>query len=161
MAVAADGIVEFLIDTVDGIDAAALEANASTYVAALEALDAEVAELVAVVPDERRLLVTNHDAFGYFADRYDFEILGAIIPGGTTLAAASARDLAELASAIGELGVPAVFAETTTSSQLAETLASEVGDVAVVELFSGSLGPSGFEADTYVAMVRTNAERIA
>jgi zinc/manganese transport system substrate-binding protein len=160
MAVAVEGITDFLVATVDGVDAEALEANAAAYIAELEALDAEVEEILAVVPEDRRLLVTNHDAFGYFADRYDFEVLGSIIPGGSTLASASARDLAELASTIGELDVPAVFAETTTSSQLAETLAGEA-DVEIVELFSGSLGAPDSGAGTYIEMVRTNAERIA
>jgi zinc/manganese transport system substrate-binding protein len=161
MAIAAEGIVDFLIDTVDGVDAEALEANAAAYIAELEALDAEVEETLAVIPEERRLLVTNHDTFGYFADRYDFEVLGTIIPGGSTLASVSARDLSELASTIAELGVPAVFAETTVSSQLADTLAAEVGDVEVVELFTDSVGAPDSEGATYVAMVRTNAERIA
>lgn len=160
MAVAVEGITDFLVATVDGVDAEALEANAAAYIAELEALDAEVEEILAVVPEDRRLLVTNHDAFGYFADRYDFEVLGSIIPGGSTLASASARDLAELASTIDELDVPAVFAETITSSQLAETLGGE-SDVEIVELFSGSLGAPDSGAGTYIEMVRTNAERIA
>jgi zinc/manganese transport system substrate-binding protein len=161
MAVAVDGIADFLIGTVDGVDADAIEANAAAYIAELEALDAEVEETLAAIPEERRLLVTNHDTFGYFADRYDFEVLGSIIPGGSTLASVSARDLSELASTISELGVPAVFAETTVSSQLADTLAGEAGDIEVVELFTDSLGDPDSEGATYVAMVRTNAERIA
>ena len=107
------------------------------------------------------MLVTNHDAFGYFADRYDFEVIGTVIPTGSTADGASAGQLARLAATVREEGVPAIFAENTTSSDLADTLAAEVGqDVVVVELFSDSLGEPGSGAETYVEMMRTNAELI-
>jgi zinc/manganese transport system substrate-binding protein len=88
-------------------------------------------------------------------------VLGSVIPSLSTLAEPSAADLADLAAAIDEAGVPAVFADTSSPSRLAEALAAEGTDVEVVELFGESLGPDGSGGETYVEMVRTNAHRIA
>jgi zinc/manganese transport system substrate-binding protein len=150
-----------LVEHVEGLDEPAVEQRVDQYLSVLDALDAEVERTLAAVPPQRRTLVTNHEVFGYFADRYDFEVLGAIIPGGSTLAEPSAADLAELAQEIAEAGVPAIFAETSAPSRLADALAAEGTDVEVVELFSESLGDPGSDGATYVAMVRTNARRIA
>jgi zinc/manganese transport system substrate-binding protein len=158
---AAAHIAAELAAHVDGLDAPAVDERVEQYRADLEALDAEVERILAAVPPERRTLVTNHEVFGYFADRYDFEVLGAIIPGGTTLAEPSAADLADLAHEIAQAGVPAIFAETSAPSRLADALAAEGTDVEVVELFSESLGEADSDGGTYVAMVRTNAARIA
>ncbi|MBT5138934.1 MAG: zinc ABC transporter substrate-binding protein [Acidimicrobiaceae bacterium] len=161
MARAADGIVAFLIANVDGVDARALEANAASYIAELESLDAEVETLLATIPSDQRVLVTNHEVFGYFADRYGFEVAGTIIPSGSTTDGADAKALAELAELIEHQGVPAIFAETSSSAELASTLAEEVGGIDVIELFSESLGSDDSGGATYVDMVRTNANRIA
>ena len=161
MARAADGIVAFLIANVDGVDARALEANAASYIAELESLDAEVETLLARIPSDQRVLVTNHEVFGYFADRYGFEVAGTIIPSGSTTDGADAKALAELAELIEHQGVPAIFAETSSSAELASTLAEEVGGIDVIELFSESLGSDDSGGATYVDMVRTNANRIA
>ncbi|MEO0492388.1 MAG: metal ABC transporter substrate-binding protein [Actinomycetota bacterium] len=162
MAAAVDGIAAFLIANVEGIDADAVTEAAEAYHEELEALDAEVATLIDGIPAENRVLITNHEVFGYFADRYGFEVAGAIIPSGSTLDGTSAGDLAELAELITDEGVPAIFSDVSASDQLAQTLADEVGSsVAVVELFTESLGDSDSEGATYVDMVRTNATRIA
>lgn len=146
----------------EGVDAAALETQATAYIRELTRLDAEIADALADVPPDRRVLVTNHEVFGYFADRYDFEVIGAVIPSLTTSASASAADVDTLAALIEANDVPAIFAETTQPTELAEAIAEEVGDsVEVVELFSESLGEEGSGAETYVAMMRVNAERIA
>jgi zinc/manganese transport system substrate-binding protein len=105
--------------------------------------------------------VTNHEVFGYFADRYGFEVVGAVIPSLTTNAETSARELEELARVIEDEGIPVIFAETTGSTDLADALADEVGtEVQVVELFSESLGEDGSGAETYIGMMRTNTELI-
>ena len=162
MAAAVDGIAAFLIANVEGIDANTVTEAAEAYHGELEALDAEVEALVADIPAENRVLITNHEVFGYFADRYGFEVAGAIIPSGSTLDGTSAGDLAELAELITDEGVPAIFSDVSASDQLAQTLADEVGgDVQVVELFTESLGDSDSEGATYIDMVRTNATRIA
>jgi zinc/manganese transport system substrate-binding protein len=161
MADAVEGIGAFLNAEVDGLDVAEVQSAVSGYVGELEALDTEIAALVGAIPEERRVLVTNHEVFGYFADRYGFEVVGAVIPGGTTVESASAGDLAELAEIIEREGVPAIFADTSSSNELVETLAAEVGDVEVVELYSESLGDSGSDGATYLAMIRSNASRIS
>lgn len=161
MAVAADGIVAFLIANVDGVDGAALESNAAAYVAALESLDAEMESVLKEIPSDRRVLVTNHEVFGYFAQRYGFEVVGTIIPTGSTADGTDAQALAELAELIEQEGVPAIFADTSSSDALASTLADEVGEIDVVELFSESLGSDDSNGATYLDMVRTNGERIA
>ena len=161
MAAAVDGIVDFLQAEVGFADPAVLDASAAAYVAELTALDADVAESVAVIPEDRRVLVTNHEVFGYFADRYGFEVIGAVVPGGGTADSVSAGELAALAAVIEAEGVPAIFADTSSPDDLARTLADEVGAVAVVELYSESLGEPDSDGATYLAMVRTNSERIS
>jgi zinc/manganese transport system substrate-binding protein len=161
MAAAAELIADQLAAAIPALDTPAVATRAAAYQAELEALDAEVEEQLAGIPAEDRLLVTNHEVFGYFADRYDFEVLGVIIPGGSTLAEPSAADLADLVAVIEEQDVAAIFAEASSPSRLAEALAAEGTDVEVVELYSESLGEPGAPGDTYIGMVRTNAERIA
>ena len=136
-------------------------ANATAYSGELRALDEEVVSLLTAVPEDRRKLVTNHDAFGYFAARYGFEVVGTVIPGGSTLADPSSADLAELVEVLIGESINVIFAETIEPAALAEALADEVDGVTVVELFTGSLGEPGSGAETYVDYVRTNASRIA
>jgi zinc/manganese transport system substrate-binding protein len=161
MQAAAAWIAERLAATVAALDSPAVAERARDYLQDLEALDTEVADRLAAIPPADRLLVTNHEVFGYFADRYDFTVVGAIIPGGSTLAEPSASELAALARDIEAKQVPAIFAETSSPARLAEALAAEGTDVEVVELYSESLGEPGSPGDSYVGMVRTNAERIA
>lgn len=159
MAVAAEGLTTCILDAVPELDAEEVRSTADAYVAQLEALDSGVEATLGAIPEENRVLITNHEVFGYFADRFGFEVVGTIIPSLSTQAEASAADLADLAGSIEAEGVAAVFADTSSPDQLAEALAAEVGDVEVVELFSESLGADG--AETYIVMVRTNAERIS
>ena len=161
MAVAAGGIADFLVENVEGIDAESLRSSADSYIGDLEALDAEVSDLLADLSDDQRVLITNHEVFAYFADNYDFEIVGTVIPSGSTLDGTSAADLVELVEVVEHEGVPAIFSDTSSSDELVQTLADEVGDVAVVELFTESLGDADSEGATYVDMVRSNATRIA
>lgn len=122
----------------------------------------EVKELLGSVPEGRRRLVTNHDNLGYLAERYGYTIVGAVLPGGSTLAGASAADVAALAQLALEAEVTAVFVETTASHRLADALAREMGEeVAVVTLFTDALGPPGSGADTYLGLLRTDARLIA
>jgi zinc/manganese transport system substrate-binding protein len=146
----------------DGADATAVASSTAGYVDELEELDASIEEQLAVVPASRRTLVTNHEVLGYFADRYGFEVIGAVVPSLTTRAAPSAADLTALADTVRDRGVPAVFAETTQSAELADALADEVGGrIEVVELYTESLGEPGSGAESYIGMMETNAARIA
>jgi zinc/manganese transport system substrate-binding protein len=156
------GALATTVAGLEDVDAVAVEAAAASYAAQLSDLDTEITGTLAPIPHDRRVLITNHESFGYFAARYDFTVVGAVIPSLTTSASASAGNLEELAALIRDTGVPAIFAETTQATKLADALADEVGgDVEVVELYTESLGEEGSGAETYVGLMRTNAQRIA
>ena len=143
-------------------DAGAISAQADDYAAQLEQIDTEITRALASIPDGDRTLVTNHEAFNYFAERYDFTIVGTVIPGLSTGAEPSARDLEELVHTIERQQVSAVFTENTAPEQLTQTLAAEVGsDVEVIELYSDSIGDDGSGATTYIEMLTANAELIS
>lgn len=153
---------------VDAIAAALAEADpahaegyrsrAAAYRQELEALDVWIRQQVAGVPPERRKLVTNHPAFGYFAREYGFEQVGAVYP-ISPAAEPSAQDIAALEDAIRRLGVPAVFTETTVNPKLAEQVARDTG-VRLVRLYTGSLGGPRSGAETYIEMMRYNTRAI-
>ncbi len=144
-----------------GLPAPAIDACVTSYRHELAGLDAAVTERLAGIPPAARKLVTNHDALGYFAARYGFEVVGTVIPASSGLAGTNPAALEELAAVIEETGVGAIFAEDQQSTDDAAALARRVGDVEVVTLFTGSLGEAASGADTYVGLLSTNAERIA
>lgn len=159
---AVDLITEHVVEEVDGVDADTVRANAEAYAGEVEELDAWMGEEFAALPDEDRRLVTNHHVFGYLADRYDFEVIGAVIPSGTTLASPSTSDLKDLSDAVAEAGVSAVFADSSQPDRLATVMAEEAGvEIEVVALYSESLTEEGGGAATYLEMMRANTEAIA
>lgn len=130
--------------------------------AEITAADAEVAAVLDSVPVERRVLVTDHDAYGYLADRYGYEVVGSVIPSTTTLAEPSSAELAELAATMQAEGVDVIFADVAAPSALAEAVAAETGrDVRIIPLYSGSLGGPDSPAATYIDFMRANAALIA
>lgn len=135
-------------------------ANAAAYKAQLADLDADIEALLAPIPAERRVLVTNHNFLAYFAHRYGFEVVGVVL-GETTLAEAAPQQVAALAETIRAEGVPAIFAEVSAAAGLAGAIAAEVGDVAVATLYSGSLSAPDGPAGTYLDYMRYNAQTIA
>jgi len=131
------------------------------YQEGLRALSDDIEASIAAIPEERRVLVTNHFAYGYYAERYGFEMLGTVIPAATTEAETSAAQFAELVELIERERVPAIFGSTTEPVTLAEAIAAEVGfEVEVIQLYTGSLGEPGSGAETYLEMMRTSTERI-
>jgi zinc/manganese transport system substrate-binding protein len=135
--------------------------RADRYAEELAATDAMISEQLSAIPEQSRRLVTNHESLGYFANRYDFEVVGVVIPGGSTLADPSSAHLAELVELMRREGITVIFGETTEPDALATVVASELGeDVAVVELFTESLGPAGSEAETLIGMLEANADLI-
>lgn len=134
--------------------------NAEAYIARLEDLDTWITTQVAQIPPERRLLVTNHESLGYFADRYGFKLIGAILPSFSTVASPSAGDLARLADCIKSSGAPAIFLETGANPQLAEQLAQETGIRVVTELYSHSITPTDGNAPDYISMMKYNTQAI-
>jgi zinc/manganese transport system substrate-binding protein len=160
MATAA-GLVADAVSEVEGIDGEVVRSHARSYADSLSALTEDVEAELDRVPADRRRLVTNHEVLGYFADRFGFDVVGTVIPSGSTLAEPSAADLGELVDTIEDSGIPALFVDATAASGLADVLADEVGDdVSVVELWSESLGDSDSPASTYRDLIRTNADRI-
>ncbi|MFF0909259.1 zinc ABC transporter substrate-binding protein AztC [Microbacterium enclense] len=151
-----------VLEGMDGVDATAVASRSASYRGELEALDAEMSDAFAAIPAAQRALVTNHHVFGYLADRFDFRVVGAVIPGGTTLAAPSASDLADLVSAIEAAGVRTIFAESSQPDRLVQALAREADvEVVVEELFTESLTEPSGGAPDYLTMMRVNTERIA
>lgn len=140
----------------DPAGSAIYAANAAAYTARLKELDAWIQEQVAQIPPPRRLLVTNHESLGYFADRYGFRIVGTIIPSVSTGASPSAQQLARLVDAIKESGAPAIFLETGSNPQLARQLAQETGVKVVTDLYTHSPGVEG----GYIEMMQHNVRLI-
>ncbi len=137
-----------------------VEACATAYADDLTALDEEIAAAVSAIEPDRRLLVTNHDAFGYFADRYGFTVLGTILPSTSTLAEANPADLAELAEKVTETGVSAIFFDVQASSADARAFADRLDGIQVVPLITGSLVEDPEIGADYLTMMRTNVDRI-
>ena len=137
-------------------------ARAASYAAELEAANVASIERLATVAHPQRKLVTNHQSFGYFADRYEFEVIGTVVPGGAALANPSSAELAALVATVEREQVPAIFTESIEPDALVRAVAAEVGyEVKVVELYTGSLGAPGSDGDTLVKMLTTNVRRIA
>jgi zinc/manganese transport system substrate-binding protein len=145
------------LSVVDPTHKASFEANAAAYEPKLKALDAEVSRCIASVPAADRKLVTDHDAFGYFASRYGIEVVGAVIPSQTTQAQPNAQDLSDLANLVRQEHVKTIFPESSLSPKLAETIASQTGATADHTLYGDTLGPDGSSGDTYLKMEAANA----
>ncbi len=159
VALAAVAIADALAEIDDSVD---WHARASVYGRELAATAQSIESTLSPIPDARRKLVTNHDSLGYFASRFDLEIIETVIPSGSALAEPSSGDLATLVKRMIEEQVDVIFAETTDPTGLAKAVASEVGDdVSVVDLYTGSIGSPGSGADSLVGMLTTNAELIA
>ncbi len=154
-------LVAGAVEGLDGVDRARVEENAAAYERDVRAVVEEIDDELAAIPADDRVLLTNHEVFGAFADRFDFEVVGTVIPTGTTLAEPSGQDLADLVGTIEEADLPAIFVDASSSSELADVLVEETGEqVEVVELFSESLGDEGSGGETYLELLRTNAARI-
>jgi ABC-type Zn uptake system ZnuABC Zn-binding protein ZnuA len=143
----------------DPANAAEYRANADAYIAELQALDAWIVEQVQQIPEERRLLVTDHETFAYFAERYGFEMIGAVIPGVSTGSGVSAQELAAIEDEIRSLGVPAVFVGNTVPGNIAAQVAADTG-IQVVPLYTDSLTDAGGPASTYLEFMRYNVSAI-
>jgi zinc/manganese transport system substrate-binding protein len=136
----------------------AIDRRARAYLGRVRALDDGIRACVDAVPRGRRLLVTNHDAFGYFAARYGIRVVGAVIPALTTQAQPSAGDLAHLSALVRRLHVSAIFPESSVSPKLARALARQTGASSDHTLYGDTLGPPGSAGATYLSMERANAD---
>jgi ABC-type Zn uptake system ZnuABC Zn-binding protein ZnuA len=142
-------------------DAGRFQANLTAYTRQLRALDAEVARQLGSLANKK--LVTNHDAFGYYIDRYGLQLVGSVIPSFDTSAELSGRDIRDLVAKIKATRVKAIFTEASLPPKTADTIAREAG-VKVVggedALYGDSLGPPGSDGDTYLKMIRHNTATI-
>ncbi len=140
----------------------AYEARAEEYISELEDLDSEVRETIESIPEGQRGLVTAHDTFGYFADRYGMEVIGTGLGSVSTEASdPSAGETAALAQEVQETGVPAIFPENVSNPAIMEQVAAEAGVEVAPPLYTDALGEPGGEAGTYVDMMRYNASTMA
>jgi ABC-type Zn uptake system ZnuABC Zn-binding protein ZnuA len=159
-------VIRYVENIRDGLSAAdpagasVYAANAQAYIAKLQELDQWAAEQMKQVPAERRVLVTNHESLGYFADRYGLRIVGAIVPSVSSGASPSAQQLAGLSDAVKRAGVKAIFLETGANPQLANQLARDAGIKAVTSLYTHSITDAKGAAPTYIDMMKYNVKAI-
>ncbi len=142
----------------EGTDAYA--ARLAAYQQQLSELDQQIAERVALIPEENRKIITNHEALGYYADRYGLVIVGTVIPGLSAGSEPSAKEIADLLETIEREGVKAIFAENTVSSGLAEELAAQAGINVVDTLYTDSLGEPSSGAETYIGLMQFDTRAI-
>jgi ABC-type Zn uptake system ZnuABC Zn-binding protein ZnuA len=145
----------------DPKNAATYKRNAKAYIAELEALDADVREEVGSSPEEDRVLFTSHDTFGYFADRYGFEVDTALASASTEVGDPSAGQTAELVKKVERSEVPAIFADNVSDAGVMEGIAAEAGVELAPPLYTDALGEPGSEGGTYVKMVRYNVSTMS
>lgn len=150
---AVPAIAEFLTE-LDPANAETYATNSTAYAASLEELHANLEEAFSAIPEERRKLLIFHDAFRYFAARYDFEIIGIVLenPDGE----ASARDIADLLKVIDESGIDVIFAEPQFNTSVLDVLSAE-GDVTIATLLTDSFAEG---VDTYIGLMEFNRDQI-
>lgn len=148
-----------VLSDLDPANAQSYADNAAAYQKELSALDEELTTLMAEIPVDKRKLVTDHDSLGYLANEYDFKVIGTVIPGLSTMAAPSARDLAALQQQIKMEGVEALFVGNTVNANLAEQIAADTG-VQVIPIYTGSLSAGDGPAATYLDFMRYNVGQI-
>jgi ABC-type Zn uptake system ZnuABC Zn-binding protein ZnuA len=135
--------------------------NLAAYTRQLQALDSEVQRQIDSLANKK--LVTNHDAFGYYIDRYRLQLVGSVIPSFDTSAELSGRDIRDLVAKIKATRVKAIFSETSLPPRTAETIGREAGVKVVTgedALYGDTLGPRGSDGDTYLKMIRHNTRTI-
>ena len=158
-------VIKYVENIRDGLtkadpDAATIyQSNADVYVKQLTDLNAWINEQVSQIPPEKRFLVTNHEALGYFSDRYGFTIIGAIVPSVSTDASPSAGQMADLIDLIKSSGTSAIFLDEVENPALAQQIADETGVKIVEDLHLESL-TDGPPAGTYVDMMKHNVMQI-
>jgi ABC-type Zn uptake system ZnuABC Zn-binding protein ZnuA len=134
--------------------------NAAEYIDQLSQLDLWIKDQVSQIPAEKRLLVTNHESLGYFADRYGFKIIGTIVPSYSSLAAPSAQQITSLVNLIRSSGVKAIFIESGSNLSIASQIANETGVTLVDTLYDHTLTDANGPAPNYIEMMRYDVNLI-
>lgn len=151
--------IEQALSDLDPANAQIYASNAEGYRRELKDLGRWIQEQVENLPGEKRKLVTDHQIFGYFAERYGFEQVGAVVPSFSAGAEPSAQQIADLEDKIEQLGIPAIFVGQTVNPVLAERIAQDTG-VQIVRLYTDSLTQAGGEADSYLELMRYDVAAI-
>lgn len=139
---------------------AGLPDDSAAYAARLRTLDGEVARCVGAVPSARRLLVTSHDALGYYARRYGIHVIGTVIPSLSTAAQPSAGDVAKLVATIRQSRVKTIFAESSVNPKVEQAIARETGARVGRALWADSLGARGTDGATYIGSIEANTRAL-
>jgi ABC-type Zn uptake system ZnuABC Zn-binding protein ZnuA len=150
-------------DAKDAGDKATFDANLTAYTGKLDQLDTWITQQIDTLPVAQRKLVTNHDAFGYYVDRYHLTFVGSIIPSFDTSAELSGKQLSTLVAKIKETGVKAIFSESSLPPKTAEAIGKEAGvkvEAGENSLYGDTLGPAGSAGATYLDMERHNTTTI-
>jgi ABC-type Zn uptake system ZnuABC Zn-binding protein ZnuA len=146
---------------VDSAQASLYQTNATRYLAELHQLDTWIEAQVQTLPRERRKLITSHDTFGYFARRYGFDVLGAVLASFSTEATdPSGAELARLVETIKQVGVPAIFAENVQNPRLLRQVATVARVRLAPPLYTDALGKPGSAGESYIKMMRYNVSTI-
>lgn len=151
--------IEQALSTADPANADAYKSSADAYRQKLKELDGWISQQVAQIPEADRKLVNDHLTFGYFARRYGFEQVGAVIPGFSSMASPSAQELAGLEDAIRKLNVKAIFVGKTVNSSLSQRVADDT-HTRLVFVYTESLSPPDGPASTYLDFMRFDVDAI-
>ncbi len=151
--------IEHTLSSLDPDGAETYATNSEAYEEALVALNTWIEDQVGAIAEIDRRFVTDHATFGYFSDRYGFEMVGAVIPGFSTMSQPSAQELAELQDAIRERNVKAILVGNTVNSNLAQRAAEDTG-TRLAFLYTGSLSERDGPASTYIDLMRYNVSQI-
>lgn len=151
--------IEASLSQLDPDSSSKYEEHAETYAIFLNNLDEWIVEQVDQISSTERILVSDHNVFGYFAQRYGFEYVGAVIPVFSTAADPSAREIADLEEKIMQLGVRVIFIGETFNPDLAQTVAADTG-VQLVRLYTGALSDPEGPAASYLNYMQYNVAEI-
>ena len=149
------------IITADPANRTTYDANAARYLRSVRRLDRAIAACMRSIPAAKRKLVTDHDALGYYADRYDIEVIGTVIPALSTQAQASGGEVARLVRTIRRAGVTTIFSESSANPKLTRAIARDAGAKLGPALYADSLGPKGSAGETYLGSLRANTRALA
>lgn len=151
--------IQTALSKADPAHATQYQANGQAYTDSLTQLDTWIVEQVSTVPASERKIVTDHMLFGYFAEKYDFEVIGAVIPSYSSSAQPSAQEMAALEDAIRSYGVKVILVGNNVNPALASRIAQDTGTV-LVSFYTGSLSEPDGPAGTYINYMKYNVTTI-
>jgi len=143
-----------------GFDRSTITPCAEQYTSSLQTTDRDIDEMLSPLSDSQRVIVTNHDSLGYFAERYDLSVVGTVLPGSDTSIEANAADLAELSNMLVELGITTIFTDAESTDVDARALADRL-NIDIVPLLTSSLTSGVDGGSSYLNLMLTNAQAIS